>query len=38
VAIRGDALYIADTWNGRVEAFALAGAPRGRATELYGPR
>ena len=38
VAIRGDALYIADTWNGRVEAFTLAGVPRGTATDLYGPR
>jgi YYY domain-containing protein len=38
VAIQGDALYVADTWNGRVLAFTLAGAPRGMAGDLYGPR
>jgi YYY domain-containing protein len=38
VAIRGDALAIADTWNGRILAFSLAGVPRAMATELYGPR
>ena len=24
VAIRGDEIYVADTWNGRVQAFALS--------------
>jgi YYY domain-containing protein len=40
VAIRGDALYVADTWNGRVQAYTLDGAPalRATATDLYGPR
>jgi YYY domain-containing protein len=38
VAIKGDALYVADTWNGRIVAFSLAGAPRAVASELYGPR
>ncbi|MGE5277260.1 MAG: DUF2298 domain-containing protein [Acidobacteriota bacterium] len=38
VAIRGDDLYIADTWNGRVEAFTLTGGFRAAAKELYGPR
>ena len=34
----GDALYVADTWNGRVQAFGLDGKPRGTAGDLYGPR
>ena len=38
VATRGDGLYIADTWNGRVEAFTLEGAWKASAGELYGPR
>jgi YYY domain-containing protein len=38
VAIRGDAVYVADTWNGRVEAFSLAGERRAEAGDLYGPR
>ena len=38
VAAHGDALYIADTWNGRVQAFGLDGKPRGTAGDLYGPR
>ena len=38
VAVKGDALYLADTWNGRVLAFTTAGVPRGSAAELYGPR
>jgi YYY domain-containing protein len=38
VAIRGDALYVADTWNGRILGFSLAGVPHSMATELYGPR
>ena len=38
VAIQGDALYVADTWNGRVEAFTTTGVPRATATDLYGPR
>ncbi len=38
VAIRGDALYVADTWNGRVQAYTVEGILRGTASELYGPR
>ncbi len=38
VAIQGDALYVADTWNGRVQAFTVAGVLRATAGELYGPR
>ena len=38
VAIRGDDLYVADTWNGRIQAFTTAGVLRASAGELYGPR
>jgi len=40
VAIRGDRAYVADTWNGRVEAFTLAGERKAEAGagDLYGPR
>jgi len=38
VAIAGDAMYVADTWNGRVQAFTVAGVLRASAGELYGPR
>jgi YYY domain-containing protein len=40
VAIRSDRVYVADTWNGRVEAFTLAGERRAEAGtgDLYGPR
>jgi YYY domain-containing protein len=38
VAIRGEDLYVADTWNGRVQAYALSGEFRTSAIGLYGPR
>jgi YYY domain-containing protein len=38
IATRGDALYVADTWNGRIQAFDLEGNWRATASELYGPR
>jgi len=38
VAIRGEDVYIADTWNGRLQSFTLAGEPKGSAAGLYGPR
>jgi YYY domain-containing protein len=38
VAIRGEDIYVADTWNGRVQAFTLAGVLRASAGDLYGPR
>jgi DNA-binding beta-propeller fold protein YncE len=38
VAIRGDDLYVADTWNGRIQYFTLAGEWKATASGLYGPR
>jgi DNA-binding beta-propeller fold protein YncE len=38
VAIQGEDLYVADTWNGRVQAFRLTGEHRASAPGLYGPR
>lgn len=38
VSIRGDHVYVADTWNGRIESFTLAGKRKAEAGELYGPR
>jgi tripartite motif-containing protein 71 len=38
VAIRGADVYIADTWNGRIQHFTLAGEWKQTATGLYGPR
>jgi len=39
VAIRGDDVYVADTWNGRVQHFTTAGRFKDTvATGLYGPR
>ncbi|MDQ2869129.1 MAG: DUF2298 domain-containing protein [Acidobacteriota bacterium] len=38
VAARGDDLYVADTWNGRIVRFDLAGRWKAAAAELYGPR
>ncbi|MEP6995131.1 MAG: hypothetical protein ABI968_11460, partial [Acidobacteriota bacterium] len=38
VAIRGDSLYVADTWNGRIRSFTTAGVLQATAGELYGPR
>jgi YYY domain-containing protein len=38
VSIRGDDVYIADTWNGRVQHFTLSGEWKSSAGELYGPR
>ena len=40
VAIRGEDVYVADTWNGRVEHYATTGAKDARTAiaELYGPR
>jgi YYY domain-containing protein len=38
VAIQGEDLYIADTWNGRLESFTLDGKPKTTVTALYGPR
>ena len=39
VAIHGEDVYVADTWNGRVLRFSLAGEARGKAPgDFYGPR
>jgi DNA-binding beta-propeller fold protein YncE len=38
VAIHGDDVYIADTWNGRIQLFTLAGEAKAMAASLYGPR
>jgi YYY domain-containing protein len=38
VAVRDDDVYVADTWNGRVQRFSLAGEWKSKAAELYGPR
>lgn len=39
VAVRGDDVYVADTWNGRVQHLTTSGQFRDTAVEgLYGPR
>jgi DNA-binding beta-propeller fold protein YncE len=38
VAIGNEAVYVADTWNGRVQSFSLTGEWKAKAVELYGPR
>ncbi len=38
VAIQGDNVYVADTWNGRVLQFTLSGQSKAMVKELYGPR
>lgn len=38
VAVGGEDVYVADTWNGRVESFTLAGEWKAAVTGLYGPR
>jgi DNA-binding beta-propeller fold protein YncE len=38
IAIRGENLYVADTWNGRVVAYTLSGEYKGEVHGLYGPR
>ncbi|HEY6065373.1 MAG TPA: DUF2298 domain-containing protein, partial [Thermoanaerobaculia bacterium] len=38
VAIRGEDVYVADTWNGRVQHFTTGGEWKASASELFGPR
>jgi sugar lactone lactonase YvrE len=38
VSIRDEDVYVADTWNGRVQRFSLSGESKSVAGELYGPR
>ena len=38
VATVGEDLYVADTWNGRIERFGQDGTWKAAVAELYGPR
>jgi YYY domain-containing protein len=38
LAISGDDLYVADTWNGRVQRYTLEGEWKATAPGFYGPR
>lgn len=38
VAVKNEDVYVADTWNGRVQHFTTAGAWKGTAAGLFGPR
>ena len=38
VAISGDNVYIADTWNGRIQSFTVKGVWKSTAVGLFGPR
>jgi YYY domain-containing protein len=38
VAIREDSVYVADTWNGRIQSFTLDGKWKATAKDLFGPR
>ena len=38
VAIHGDTVYVADTWNGRVQSFTTAGEWKAAGRDLFGPR
>jgi YYY domain-containing protein len=38
IAIAGDDVYIADTWNGRIQFFTIEGEWKSTATGLFGPR
>jgi DNA-binding beta-propeller fold protein YncE len=39
IAVRGDDVYVADTWNGRVALFSTSGQWKARAPgDFYGPR
>jgi DNA-binding beta-propeller fold protein YncE len=39
IAVRGDEVYVADTWNGRVELFSASGEWKAKAPgDFYGPR
>lgn len=38
VAIGGDDVYVADTWNGRIVKFGVDGTSKAAATGLFGPR
>ncbi len=39
IAVRGDDVYVADTWNGRIEQFSASGEWKARSPgDFYGPR
>ena len=38
VAIAGDDVYVADTWNGRIQAYSITGEWKATAAGLFGPR
>ncbi len=38
VAIRDDTVYVADTWNGRIQSYGLDGKWKATARDLFGPR
>lgn len=38
IAIHGDNVYVADTWNGRVMGYSMSGTYKGEVHGLYGPR
>lgn len=38
VAIAGDDVYVADTWNGRIQAYSATGEWKATAAGLFGPR
>jgi DNA-binding beta-propeller fold protein YncE len=37
VAIQGDRLYVADSWNGRIQAYTVSGEWKASVTGLYAP-
>jgi YYY domain-containing protein len=38
VAVRDDVVYVADTWNGRIQSFTIDGKWKAAARDLFGPR
>jgi DNA-binding beta-propeller fold protein YncE len=38
IAVHGEDLYVADTWNGRIQYFTLAGELKATAAGYFGPR
>lgn len=38
VAIAGDDVFVADTWNGRIQSYSIAGEWKATAAGLFGPR
>jgi len=38
VAVRGEDLYIADTWNGRIQYYTVKGEWKATAAGFFGPR